>query len=279
MANPVTPRHVRHRKRSRLRRSRNFKDFLTGLQDVLDATGAAIASWTATAPVTVTKATAVLTASTFANAETITIDGKTYTLQDTLTNVDGNVKRRTTQDLTIINLKAAINLSGGTPGTDYATAMTIHPTVSATTIDSTHLNIEAKTAGAAGNAIATTETCANAAWGGATMSGGLDAVAATANLAKTSHGLAKDEGPFVLSNSGGALPTPLDNTTLYYVASVPDANKFTLTTEKGGDPITLSAAGSGTNTMTKSSSLDAIWDYLKKFGAPFMRAATDVDDL
>ncbi len=277
MANPVTPRHVRHRKRSRLRRSRNFNDFLTGLQAVLDATGAAIASWTATAPVTAVAAAQTLTASAIANSDTVTIGAKVYTFQDTLTNVDGNVKRSGTLATDLANLAKAINLNG-VAGTDYATAMTINTQVTATS-DATHLVITAITAGTAGNAIATTETGANTAWGAATMAGGVDTVAATANLAKTTHGLAVDEGPFVLSNSGGALPTPLDNTTLYYIATVPDANKFTLTTEKGGDAIILSAAGSGTNTMTKSSSLDAIWDYLKKFGAPFLRAATDVDDL
>lgn len=279
MANPVTPRHVRHRARSRLRRSRSFKAFLSGLQSVLNATGAAISSWTATAPQTLTAATATLTASTFANGDTCTIGSKTYTFQDTLTNVDGNVKRRATQDLTLTNLYNAINLGGGTPGTDYATAMTAHTQVTATSVDATHLIITAKTKGTAGNSIATTETGAGTAWGGSTMAGGLDAVAASSSLAKTAHGLHLGDGPFILSNSGGSLPTPLTNSKLYWVAGVPDANKFSLTTEPGGPPLILSAAGSGTNTMTKASSLDAVWSYLKKHGAPAMRAATDVDGL
>jgi len=277
MANPVTPRHVRHRKRSRLRRSRNFRDFLTGLESILTATGAAIASWTATAPVTAVASTGVLTASAIANGDTITIGAKVYTFQDTLTDVDGNVKRSGTLATDLANLVKAINLTG-VAGTDYATSSVIDANVSAVS-DATTMTVTAKTAGTAGDAIASTETSATAAWGAATLAGGVDAVAATANLAKTTHGLAADEGPFLVSNSGGSLPTPLDNATLYYVASVPDANTFTLTTEKGGSAITLSAAGSGTNTMTKASSLDAIFEYLKKFGAPFMRAATDVDDL
>lgn len=277
MANPITPRHVRHRKRSRLRRSRNFKSFLTGLQTVLNATGAAIASWTATAPVTAVKATGQLTASAIANADTITIGSKVYTFQDTLTNVDGNVKRSGTLATDLATLAKAVNLTG-VAGTDYATAMTINTDVVATS-DATHLNVTALVAGTAANAKATTETGAGTAWGGATLAGGVDAVAATSALAKTAHGLAVGDGPFLATNSGGALPTPLTTTALYWVATVPSANSFTLASELGGAAIVLSAAGSGTNTLTKSSSLDAIFDYLKRHGAPFMRAATDVDDL
>src|SRR5688500_5516205 len=113
MANPVTPRHVRHRQRSRLRHSTHFTDFLSGLQALLTATGATVTPWTATAD--------------------------------------------------------------------------------------------------------------------------------SASLTMTAHGLAVGDGPYLASNSGGALPTNLDTSTLYWVATVPDANTFTLTTQPGGDAIVLSA--------------------------------------
>ena len=50
--------------------------------------------------------------------------------------------------------------------------MVIHPTVEATSSSATDLKVRAKLAGIAGNGIATTETGANIAWGGATLSGG-----------------------------------------------------------------------------------------------------------
>jgi hypothetical protein len=75
-------------------------------------------------------------------------------------------------------LAAAINLAAGA-GTTYAAATTLHPTVSAVGGASTVV-LSAKTAGTAGNAIATTETLTNGSFGGATLSGGVSSVAASA---------------------------------------------------------------------------------------------------
>jgi hypothetical protein len=273
----ITPRHVRHRKRSRLRRSKDFKAFLTGLQAVLDATGAAITSWTAIAPVTAAAASQVLTttgAST--TAETITIGSKVYTLQDTLTNVDGHVKRSGTIATDLANLVKAINLTG-VAGTDYAAATTINSQVSAVS-GATTLTVTSKVVGAASNSIATTETMTNGSWGNTTLLGGLDAVAASASLAKATHGLHVGDGPFLATNSGGALPTGCPSS-LLWVVGVPDSGHFELATGPRDAPIVFSAAGSGTNTLTKASTIDAMFAYLKKHGAPFMKAATDVDAL
>lgn len=55
--------------------------------------------------------------------EVLLIAAKTYTLRDTLTDVDGYVKREAAATDTIDNIIAAINLTG-TPGTDYALSMT-----------------------------------------------------------------------------------------------------------------------------------------------------------
>lgn len=124
------------------------------------------------------EATGVLTSSAnYANNDTVVIGllaggSKTYTFQTTLTNADGHVKIGATEILSIANLHHAINGTGGTAGTDYATATTAHPDVTATD-DGTHVvTITAKAAGAAWNALATTTTSATAAWGAATMTGG-----------------------------------------------------------------------------------------------------------
>lgn len=57
-----------------------------------------------------------------ADGDTVTIDGKTYTWQTTLTNVDGNVRIGPTVGVSIINLARAINLgSGASDGTGFYT--------------------------------------------------------------------------------------------------------------------------------------------------------------
>lgn len=121
------------------------------------------------------KATGTLTSSgNFTDTQTVTIGSKVYTFQTTLTNVDGNVLIGADRTASHANLKAAINLEAGA-GTTYAAAMTIHPTVTATSANATTTVVKAKSAGTAGNSIASTETQSNASWGGATLSGGLDA--------------------------------------------------------------------------------------------------------
>lgn len=113
------------------------------------------------------------------SAATITIGSVTYTVTKTLSESIGitaapNEVLWATNEATFLdNLKSAINASAG-EGTTYGTGTVAHPTVNATTNTDTAQTIEADTAGAAGNSIATTETLANYAWGGATLSGGLD---------------------------------------------------------------------------------------------------------
>jgi len=71
----------------------------------------------------------------------------------------------------LANLRQAVN-GNGTPGTTYSTALTAHLTATAYSADSTTMKVRALSPGLAGNAISTTETGANIAWGGATLSGG-----------------------------------------------------------------------------------------------------------
>ena len=99
------------------------------------------------------------------------------------------------------------------------------------------------------------------------------------NITITAHGLSVGAGPFLASNAGGALPGLMTSTKLYWVVGVVDANNVKLAAEPDGAALTFGAAGTGTNTLTKASSLDAVYALLKKHGAPFMKAATDVDGI
>ena len=107
------------------------------------------------------------------NNETVTIDSKTYTFQDTLTDTDGNVKIGANASDTIDNLIAAIVLGAGS-GTAYAASMTLHPTVDAAAGAGDTMDLTAKSSGDSGNSLTTTETMTNGSFGGATLSGGSD---------------------------------------------------------------------------------------------------------
>lgn len=121
-----------------------------------------------------TAATGTLTGTAdFTNGETVTTGTKTYTFETVLTNVDGNVLIGGTLAQSLSNLAAAINLGAGA-GTVYAAATTANTFVSAAPPGPTTLVVTALTGGTAGNSIATTDVAANASWGGATLSGGLD---------------------------------------------------------------------------------------------------------
>lgn len=118
-------------------------------------------------------ATGTLTASgNVSNGATVTIGSKVYTFQTSLTNSDGNVLIGGSASDSLDNLIAAINLAAG-GGTTYAAATTIHPTVSAAAGSGDTLVATAKTAGTAGNSIATTETSASLSWATATLIGGV----------------------------------------------------------------------------------------------------------
>jgi len=118
------------------------------------------------------------------NGETFTIDDggpneKTWTLQTVLTNVDGNIQIAATRELTHDNVLAALTLTG-TPGTDYAAAMTLHPTVTAEINPSGSgitMLVFAIARGSAGNSILVSDTMGTG-FGGASLSFGMDGVEA-----------------------------------------------------------------------------------------------------
>lgn len=107
------------------------------------------------------------------NTETVTIDGKVYTFQTVLTDVDGNVLIGASASDSLDNLIAAINLDAGA-GTLYATSTTMHPTVSAAAGAGDTMVATAKASGIAGNSIGTTSTVTLGVWAVATLLGGLD---------------------------------------------------------------------------------------------------------
>lgn len=119
------------------------------------------------------RATATITAGTIANAETITVGGKVYTFQTTLTDVDGNVKIGADDDEDMDNLVAAINLGAGA-GTAYAAAMTANPHVTAVADGASPnvVTVRAKVPGRIGNLIGLAEATTGAVVSGAVLASG-----------------------------------------------------------------------------------------------------------
>jgi hypothetical protein len=133
------------------------------------------------------------------DSDEVTIDGKVYNLQENvLDDVDGNVLVGLNARESLDNLIAGIILGVGA-GTVYAASMTLHPTVSAAAGPGDTMVATAKTPGAAGNSIATTETMGEGSWGAATLENGSDAGVAIQQMAATRTLFGKD----VSSRGGG----------------------------------------------------------------------------
>ena len=115
------------------------------------------------------------------NGDTLTIGSRTYTWQSTLTNADGNIWIGADLAAAKLNLGYAIADSGGTPGTDYAAAMTANTEVSLAAFASDAAVFTALAAGTAANAFASTITATGGnVFSATTMSGGLAASVAPA---------------------------------------------------------------------------------------------------
>ena len=117
-------------------------------------------------------ATATLTSDgvAFADAEIVTIGTKAYQFL-AIPLVEGDVNRGANAAAALDNLQSAVNHTG-TPGTDYICALP-HPDVIATTNAATTQLFVAKIPGTGGNALASTETCAHAAFASTVFLGGL----------------------------------------------------------------------------------------------------------
>lgn len=64
------------------------------------------------------------------------------------------------------------------------------------------------------------------------------------------HGLVVGDAVH-FSNSGGALPTPLEAETAYWVITTPASDTFTISTSKGGSVLDITGTGTGTHTWTQ----------------------------
>jgi hypothetical protein len=119
------------------------------------------------------RAVAVLTSTGVnpAAAETVTIGSKTYTFRASVATTANEVLIGANAAATLANLKAAVNLETGA-GTLYGSNTTINAEATASVITATTLRFYAKTAGTAGNSIASTETSTTLSFTGGTFAGG-----------------------------------------------------------------------------------------------------------
>lgn len=120
-------------------------------------------------------------------AETVTIDDRTYSFVDVLSETNAPADAIADQVLfgadsaaALDNLKLAIN-NGATEGTNYSTGTAVHATVTATTNTNTEQTVEAKVKGTAAESIATTDTITNGDWGAGTLENGVDGTVGKAN--------------------------------------------------------------------------------------------------
>lgn len=159
-----------------------------------------------------TKAVSVLTsdATAFANNETVTIGGVVYTFKTTLTGAAYEVLIGADAKTSLDNLKLAINRTdpGTNEGVKYGIGTLAHPNVTATTNTDTAQTIEAILAGTAANAIATTETCAHAAWPGATMNSGTPGTDVSLQLRACANGQGPTAGTAILTTPLLLAPLP-----------------------------------------------------------------------
>jgi hypothetical protein len=168
----------------------------------------------------------------------VIVNGKKYRFEET--NVDGgldgadyNVKYGATEQASLQNLVAAINLTG-TAGVTYSTATVINPDLTASLSASNQITLTAKTTGTAGNAITlAVNDSANAteplSFSGATLFGG--AATATCRVKLSARDLGEDGNGITLQASYVG--------TLTHDGTIPDNNS---TVTVGAKTYTLKTA-------------------------------------
>lgn len=110
-----------------------------------------------------------------ADGATVTIGAKTYTFNTVLVNSANRILIGSDADDSLANLKLAMTAGSGV-GVKYGTGTTASTEVTPGVIASYILPLTAITAGVAGNSLATTETSTHLSFGGATLSGGAEAI-------------------------------------------------------------------------------------------------------
>lgn len=133
----------------------------------------------ATAFAGTTGAQTLTTSGTFSNNETVTIGSRVYTMKTALTasTTANEVLIGAAATNSLDNLKSAINGSAG-GGTTYGSLTAPHNQVTAGTKTASTLEVNPTDSAVTNASIATTETCANASWGAATVASGVRAVIA-----------------------------------------------------------------------------------------------------
>lgn len=111
------------------------------------------------------------------NRDTLTVNGRTYQFDATLTNTDGHVLIGASLAASISNLFSAINdsaIGGAVDGTSYAAVTTPHSNVFASALTTTTLTLKSRATGMEGNSLAISRAWAtNFGFGAATtLSGG-----------------------------------------------------------------------------------------------------------
>lgn len=160
-------------------------DLTAGDQVLIGTEAQGGVTYTFVASLTGAKATGTITTTdVFADGETITINGVTYTMKATLSSPTQayEVLIGASAAASLDNLKLAIN-QGGTAyptavdnsgvGSTWSTGTVRHPHVTATTNANDSQVVEAREFGTAAHLFDTVETCANASWGATKMSGGV----------------------------------------------------------------------------------------------------------
>jgi hypothetical protein len=164
------------------------------------------------------KATGVLTASgVFSANELVRIGDVTYKMVTALTGAAYEVLIGVSAAVSLDNLKSAINGTAGA-GTTYGTGTPAHHSVTATTNTDTAQTVEFWKVGTEGNALATTETCANAAWGAATLASGAEASTAITTTRTLAAGPQDIKFPDIIDFTRGLFITvggTIDYTVVY----------------------------------------------------------------
>ena len=122
---------------------------------------------------TATAASGALTSTAnYADGETVTIGGVTYTFRATLTGAANEVHVGSSEAASLASLTCAINASGCVQGTDYGWGTVYNLAAQAANNGAHVLTVTAVTAGIGGNGVATSTTAAHASWSAAALAGG-----------------------------------------------------------------------------------------------------------
>jgi hypothetical protein len=159
-------------------------------------------------------ATGTLTGSGSTNVsdgDAVTIGTQTYRFKTVMAQAfDIQIGGSGNSDTSLLNLIAAINLTG-TAGTNYFAGTTINTQVTAASSLTSHaFAVTAKVSGLAANAIATTKSSTPLSWGSATLTGGTDAAASMSVVAGVTESTVSYQWQY--SNNGGTTWTNIAGT-------------------------------------------------------------------